>query len=178
MRLKLYRHADLTALITGALNNTNLCETGATTAALQLPVTDAADSWVETWLADDVAGALAAGTVPATVRLAASATVNLLTPLTTSDSVLLSTTNESPTAAAFDCQQTSSKCTSLHYHHTWHTAAVLITAFDCQQTSSKCTSLHYHHTRHTAAVLITQHRSIVKNVGCFQRRLFMCFSTR
>jgi len=92
------------------LTETDLCETGgATTAALQLPVAaaaaDDAMSWVDMWLADDIpaAAAAAAVAVPATVRLVASATVNLLTPLTTSDNVLLSTTNVSPTAAAFDC---------------------------------------------------------------------------
>lgn len=72
-----------------------------TTAALQLPVAaamaDDAVSWVDRWL---VAVAVAA---PVIVRPVASATVNLLAPLTTSDSVLLSTITESPMAVAFDC---------------------------------------------------------------------------
>ena len=89
---------------------------GATTAALQLLVAAAADnavSWVNTWLAGDIpAAAAAAVAVPAALRLVASAIVNLLAPFTTSDSVLLSTTNESPTANAFDCKQTSTKCKS------------------------------------------------------------------
>jgi len=91
----------------------NLCEGGATTAALQLLVVAAAAaadavSRVDMWLTVDIpAAATAAVAVPVALRLVASAIVNLLAPLTTSDSVLLSTTNESPTAVAFDCQQIS-----------------------------------------------------------------------
>jgi len=99
----------------------DLCEGGATTAALQLLVaaagveTEANDtvSWGDEWLAaGGTAGAVA---VPVTLRaIVASATVSLLTPFTTSDNVLLSTTNESPTAAVFDCQQTYNELTYLH----------------------------------------------------------------
>jgi len=91
-----------------------LCETGATMAALQAPAAasggddkdaDNDVSGVGRWLTVDVTTAAMA--VPATARLAESAIVSLLAPLTTSDSVLLSTTDESPTAAAFDCHSYS-----------------------------------------------------------------------